>query len=127
MVSCGGGRLTLRDVVAELHNWARWRWEGLPNLNVPEPPAFAMWRPYGDGREAGWGDVDAADSSEPIDEPAAEAMHDLLWKLPKNHRGYIYDHWYLRLRVHHAKLQAAHDAILDIVNRWEGEFMERVA
>ncbi len=112
--------MTLQDVVQELMNWSRWRWAGLPDLSIPEPPAFELWRPYGDGREEGWGtDHDPAPASTEIDEPAAEAMHDLIWKLANNHRSYIYDHWYLRLRVHHSKLESAHVAIMDMMNRWE--------
>lgn len=116
-----GGGLTLADVVAELHNWRRWRWAGMPNLNTPPPPAFEGWRPYGDGREAGWGDVDASSSQQPIDGPAAEATHDLIWKMPPVHRGYIYDHWYLQLRVYHKKVEAAHGILVDMMNSGAGE------
>ncbi len=126
--------MTLRDLFEDLHNWARWRWAGLPNLQIPEPPAFELYD-SGDYEKAAvteGHDKDnrydnAPDYDEPIDEPAAEATHSLILELEQRFQDYICDHWYLRKRVPHAKLQAAHDAILDIVNRWEGEFMERVA
>lgn len=121
------GSVTLREVYDELHNWRRWRWAGLPNLEVPEPPIFELWRPYGDGREEGWGDYDSAGDTPEIDEPAAEAMHSLLWEPHMGrYRSAIYDYWYLGLRVHRDKLEAAHVAIMDTMNRWSG-IEERVA
>jgi hypothetical protein len=117
-----GGGLTIQDVVAELNNWRRWRWAGMPNLDVPEPPIFELWRPYGDDREDGWGDDDATGDDTPeIDEPAAEAMHSLLWEPHmRPYRTVIYAHWHFGERVRRDKLEAAHVAIMDTINRHFG-------
>lgn len=113
--------MTLQDVYEEMNNWRRWRWAGMPNLEVPEPPAFELWRPYGDGRDEGWGDADASAAPDPIDEPAAEAMHSLLWEPHmRPYRPAIYAHWHFGERVHRDKLEVAHVAIMDTMNRWSG-------
>lgn len=120
--------MTLQDVFEELNNWRRWRWAGMPNLEVPEPPAFEMYRAYGDDETDGWGETDAKgrviDQSpppEPIDEPAAEAMHSLLWEPHmRPYRPAIYAHWHFGERVHRDKLEVAHVAIMDTMNRWSG-------
>jgi len=115
--------MTLADVVAELNNWRRWRWAGMPNLDVPEPPVFELYRASGDAREAGWGDDDASPPADnEIDEPAAEAMHSLLWEAHMSpYRGVIYAHWHFGERVRRDKLETAHVAIMDTLNRWSGD------
>ena len=116
--------MTLADVVAELANWRRWRWAGMPNLDVPEPPAFEMYRAYADASEDGGRgeDVAVAPPPEEIDEPAAEAMHSLLWEPHmRPYRGVIYAHWHFGEKVRRDKLEAAHVAIMDTLNRWSGD------
>src|SRR5689334_10583833 len=115
--------MTLQDVCQELANWRRWRWAGMPNLDVPEPPAFEMYRAYGDDDSDGWGAAGTDHSPPPpeIDEPAAEAMHSLLWEPHmRPYRGVIYAHWHFGERVRRDKLEAAHVAIMDTLNRWSG-------
>ena len=99
----------------------------MPNLDVPEPPIFEMYRPYGDDAE-GWGETDKDgkhivhnDPPPEIDEPAAEAMHSLLWEPHmRPYRGVIYAHWHFGEKVRRDKLEAAHVAIMDTLNRWSG-------
>jgi hypothetical protein len=122
--------LTIADVVAELNNWRRWRWAGMPNLDVPEPPAFELYS-SGDyekaavteGHELEGRYDNAPDPGPPeIDEPAAEAMHSLLWEAHMSpYRGVIYAHWHFGERVRRDKLEAAHVAIMDTLNRWSGD------
>jgi hypothetical protein len=94
----------------------------MPYLDVPEPPAFELWKPYGSDREEGWGDADATTDPQPeVDEPAAEAMHSLLLEPHmRPYRKAIVDHWYLGHRVNRERLEAAHVAIMDTINRWSG-------
>ena len=116
--------MTIADVVAELNNWRRWRWAGMPNLDVPEPPAFEMYRAYADASEDGGRGEDIVVAPPPpeIDEPAAEAMHSLLWEPHmRPYRGVIYAHWHFGERVNRQKLEAAHVAIMDTMNRWSGD------
>jgi hypothetical protein len=115
--------LTIADVVAELNNWRRWRWAGMPNLEVPEPPAFELYRAYADASEDGGRgeDIAAAPPPVPIDEPAAEAMHALILEPHMaRFKPVIYDHWFWRKPVDRRKLEAAHVAIMDTINRWSG-------
>lgn len=117
--------MTLADVYEELNNWRRWRWAGLPNLEVPEPPAFELYR---SGNESGddftaetIGVIERYDPPPEIDEPAAEAMHSLLWEPHmRPYRPAIYAHWHFGERVHRDKLEVAHVAIMDTMNRWSG-------
>ena len=115
--------VTLQDVIQELANWRRWRWAGMPNLDVPEPPAFEMYRAYADASEDGGRGEDIAVSPppKPIDEPAAEAMHSLILEPHvARFKGVIYDHWIWRKDVDRRKLEFAHVAIMETINRWEG-------
>jgi len=119
--------LTLADVVEELLNWRRWRWAGMPNLDVPEPPAFELYRPYADASEDGGRGEDVVVSPPPIpiDEPAAEAMHSLILEPHMaRFKAVIYDHWIWRKDVDRRKLEFAHVAIMETINRWEGVEMK---
>jgi hypothetical protein len=88
-----------------------------------------MYRAYADYDSAGWGELDkdgkniaaAPEPDSEIDEPAAEAMHSLLWEPHmRPYRTVIYAHWHFGERVRRDKLEAAHVAIMETINRWSG-------
>jgi hypothetical protein len=95
----------------------------MPYLDVPEPPAFELYLPYADASEDGGRgeDVKVAPPPPSIDEPAAEAMHSLLGEPHMaRFKKVIYDHWCWRKEVDRRKLEYAHIAVMETINRWSG-------
>lgn len=110
----------LKALKRSLWEWGRWtRINAMPNLDIPEPPCFQLWRPLGDRRDAGWGDAGPPEERpDSVDEQACQRTDDLIKRLPVVHRIIIIDHYAHRGHHHRDVLDAAVRAFGDFIARY---------